>query len=140
MIIFIRNIPQNTTKIELEDFVEPALKRLLFRSGSIVKVEVLTLRNKLTNALQCHGLVYTDSEKTGRMAIKKLNMKLFNNRKVIVREYMLRSFHNDRRNHAELNDAIIQKRIKDRRAGSNLEAIKGQPFDIKAYDVAKVRL
>ncbi len=124
MILFIRNIPRDTRSSDLSDFVAPALTRLLFRSGSIIKVEILVLRDKRTQELQYHGLVHLDSEKTGKMVIKKLRGKPFKNKSVIVREYIHRSWHNDRRNHENVFTGIERRRSGDRRGGSNLEVVK----------------
>ncbi len=129
MIIIIRHIPRNTLIAELDEFVTPALKRFFFRSGSIVKTEILILRDIRTNKFQYHGLVHLDSQKTGQMVIKKLRGKRFKNRVTIVREYVNRSWHNDKRNYENTSDEIKQKRVGDRRGGSNLEVVKkGEPI------------
>ena len=126
MILFIRNIPGNCHLSDLHEFVAPVLKRSFpFRSGSILKSEILVIRDKHTNALEYHGLVYVDAEAAGQRAIKKLKGKRLKNKLVMVREFYHRSWHNDRRLiHKHLPDDIINKRIGDRRRGGKVEMIK----------------
>lgn len=127
MIIFIRGISESTKKSELFDFVSPALvNRLRLVNGKVIKAEILILQDRKTKLVEFHGLVTVDSEKAGRLAIKKLNGSLFKGKHVVVREYIERSWKNDRReNHAEKVDpplSISGRRRGDRRR--DMEVIK----------------
>lgn len=120
MIIFIRGISELTKKEELWDFVSPALvNKLRFINGKVIKTEILILQNRKTKLVEFHGLVTVNSEKAGRLAIKKLNGSLFKGKRVIAREYVVRSWKNDRRqNHADKVDSLLLrtgKRLCDRR-------------------------
>lgn len=44
-----------------------------------------------------HGLVHVDSEATGKQALHKLKGSLIKDVQVTFREYVLRDWHNDRR-------------------------------------------
>jgi len=127
MLIFIRNIPELTLTKDLVEFVTPALKGVLpLSSGKVVKAEILVLLDKHTKLMEYHGLVSVDSEKAGRKAIKKLNGARLNGKMVIVREYVTRSWHNDRRlNHANVADGMGKgMRRCDRRRGKDIEVIQ----------------
>ncbi|MEY4718308.1 MAG: hypothetical protein RL563_926 [Pseudomonadota bacterium] len=126
MLIFIRNIPESTLTRELVEFVAPALRSVVpLKSGKVLSAEILVLFDKRTRITEYHGLVDVDSEKAGRRAVRKLNGTRFHGRMVMVREYVTRSWHNDRRHdHAEAVDAFGKGMRKgDRRRGKALETI-----------------
>ena len=121
MILFIQNIPENTTETDIYDFVDPALKKLrIFRLGNIRKIDILAIVNKVSGSIQYASLVRVDSEKAAIIVIKKLNQKRFKNKVVKVRKYEIRTVHNDPRFRYP-TDEINDKRIADRRLVSNLE-------------------
>lgn len=127
MIIFIRAIPELTKKSDLLAFVSPRLvNKLRFINGRVLNIEILVLQDSKIKFVEYHGLVTVDSEKAGRLAIKKLNGTLFKGKRVIVREYVERSWKNDRReNHANKFDPpflATGKRRGDRRR--DLELVK----------------
>lgn len=127
MLIFIRNIPELTLTKDLVEFVTPALKGLLpLTSGKVVKAEILVLLDKRTKLTEYHGLVSVDSEKAGRKAIKKLNGTRLNGKMVVVREFVTRSWHNDRRHdHAQVVDSFGKGLRKgDRRRGKDLDVVE----------------
>lgn len=127
MIIFIRKIPSNTLPSELHDFVGLALKAgLFFRSGRILGSGILVIQNHDTQTAEYHGYLHVDLEYAGRRAIKKLNGKKFKNRMVIVREYKLRNWHNDRRQNESQSDGFPERRIKDRRRSNIIVTNKNQ--------------
>jgi hypothetical protein len=125
MIIIVKHIQANTHKNELLEYVAPVLKRSFpFKSGRIVKTEILALRDRRTDQYEYHGLIVIEPERSGRIALIKLKGKRFNNKLVIVKEYRNRDWHNDRRvKHVHNSAEIIQKRIGDRRRGNKLELI-----------------
>lgn len=117
MIIFIRRIPSNTTQNDLYHFVNPALKGGLFRkSGHIIHCDILIIRDHHTADIEYHGLVKIDLDDAAIRAIKKLKGKKLNNHPVIVREYVVRSAHNDRRQDFNTMKAHLNnQRAADRR-------------------------
>lgn len=127
MLIFIRRIPEMTQIADLAAFVNPALKRgLLISPGKIIKIKILGLHEKAITQYEFHGLVEVEPEKAGRRVIEKLNGKLLKGKRVIVGEYIQRSWHNDRRtNHAEIVDHIFQgRRLGDRRRRKEVEIVR----------------
>lgn len=110
MTLFIRGISEYTKKSDLWEFVAPELNnRLRLMHSKVVKSEILILQDKNTKSIEFHGLVHVNSERAGRHAIKKLNGKLFQGKRVAIREYIQRSWKNDRReNHAAIIDSLGQ--------------------------------
>lgn len=129
MIIFVRNIPVDSHPSELEHYVASVVKRrFFFRSGKVLKCEILVLRDRRTKALEFHGLVYLDSDRTGQRAIQKLKGKRFNSKLVTVREYQLRSWHNDRRLHqTQDTENFSEKRIAERRRRQRVNTLQNTP-------------
>jgi len=142
-VIFIRGVSAYTQKSDLVDFVSPALvNRLRFVNGKILEIEVLTLYDRKKKLIEFHGLVTVNSEKAGKLAIKKLHGSVFQGRRVVVREYIKRSWQNDRRhNHAEKFDSLFStegKRRGDRRR--DLEKIQSisHMFTARLHDSRKL--
>ena len=128
MLIFLRNIPSATHKSEITEHVESALKSgllgLFKKKNRILSVGIVHIVDKDTRADEYHGLVRIEPDSAARMVTKKLNRKPFKNRPIAVREYHMRSWHNDKRvtitsQHSPSNE----KRKFDRRR-KNLEITK----------------
>ena len=117
MIVFLRRIPADTNKNEITTFITPALKGGLFsKSGHISDIKILTLRDNRLNKVEHHGLVRIEPDSVAERVIKKLNLNPINGKNIVVREYILRNWHNDprlRRNHADT--AFPNRRKADRR-------------------------
>ncbi len=126
MIIFLRKIPADTRYQDIEDFIEPAMKGGIFKkSGRIVRIEILALRDTRLNAVEFHALVDIEPEKVGFRVLKYLKGKRFKDRLIIVRQYFNRSWHNDpRQNYQTVPASIMERRIADRRRGKHLEKIQ----------------
>ncbi len=108
MIIFVRNIPANSQISELQAFVASAVKRnFFFRSGRVLKSEILVMQDMRTKAYEFHGMVHVDSDLAGARAIQQLKGRRFKNKLVMVREYKFRSWHNDRRLNVDKMPNII---------------------------------
>lgn len=108
MILFLRNIPASCTKTDIINFVKPGLKSMfnLF-SGKILDIEILILHNPANKLTEYHGLVTVSSYRFGKRAIRALSGKFLKGSKIIVREYKIRSWHNDRRiDHSKNHDFI----------------------------------
>lgn len=126
MAIFIKNIPKDTHFTDIYHFVAPALHRHFpFKSGHVAKTEIFAILDKFTHEIEYHGLVLIEPEEADLRVIPKLNGKRFQNKLVVVKEYVNRDWHNDRRtNYAELPEDNINNRISDRRRGHQVELIK----------------
>lgn len=126
MVIIIKKIPEITYLRELYEHVAPALKRPFpFKSGQIVKTEILALHDKHnSNVNEFHGLVHIEPEQACRRAIQKLKSKRFKNKLVIVKEYSSRDYRNDKRiHHSNLTAELVDKRRHDRRRDYKIELI-----------------
>lgn len=96
MILFLRNIPAQTRIGDIAEFVAPAIRGGWFkRRGQIVKIEILALHDKQVNTYEFHGLVEITPDTVAMRAIKKLNGSFLNGKMITVREYRIRSWHND---------------------------------------------
>lgn len=139
MILIIKNIHPDTQISEIQEYVAPVLKRNFpFKSGKLMRAEILMLRDKRTKAMEFHGLVFIEPEKLGLRALIKLKGKRIHNKLVSVKEYVHRDWHNDRRvNHHNPSATMIQKRIGDRRRGQNIEIVKNPSTLFMAVNPAR---
>lgn len=132
MILFIPNIPANTKGAELYNFVDSALQSgIIFHSrlGKIAKLEELCIRDKATDHIEYHGLVYVDTYKAGSSAIKKLYGKIFDNTEIKVREYVTRMQENDRRlSQGETPPDILDRRLAERRRNASQKDVFKRNF------------
>lgn len=126
MNVFLRRIPANTKHSEISEFFTPVLKNGFFRkSGRILNIEILTLRDTRTGTIEFHGLVALDPEWAVHRALNELKERRLNGRYVLVRPYYHRSWYNDPRQHRDQPaSGFIEKRKGDRRRGKFLEIIK----------------
>ncbi|MGR9052725.1 MAG: hypothetical protein ACU84J_08765, partial [Gammaproteobacteria bacterium] len=87
-----------TKKYEITDFLKPALKGGLFtKRGQIDDIKIVELKDEANNIVEYHGLVRVEPDAAGERIIKKLNKKPIKGKHIIVREYVLRNWRNDRR-------------------------------------------
>ncbi len=98
MRIFIRKISTRTTRADLMRFVEGAVKSRfrmpLGTSAEVRACEIMEIYDLDLRTLEYHGLVEVFPDKAAEAAIRKLNGRLLNGRKVMVREYTHRSRYN----------------------------------------------
>ena len=83
-----------------------------------------------------------DSEAAGKQALRKLRGSSIKGVQVIFREYILRDWHNDRRETLSPRQfKISEKRQKDGRRGSNIEIIDtpSNICDIYAANLQKIK-
>jgi hypothetical protein len=122
MDIFIRRLPEGTTRRDIQDFVLPALKPRwrLFGSrtaGKLSKVAILRIHDSNTGTVEFHGLIRIEPAMEGLAVIHRLNGTLLKSKRVEVRKYYRRSAARDRRRlEGESLPAHIQEqRKRDRR-------------------------
>lgn len=126
MIVFIRNIPGDTLRNEIVDFVQPAIKGGLFRAkGEIKKIEMLALKDKNINLTEYHALVHIEPDAVALRAIRKLHGQRFRNKLVTVRQYFFRNRKNDRRLRLKAVSAEIKEKRKNPDRRRDLEVIEG---------------
>jgi hypothetical protein len=127
MIVFLRNLPDDTTRQEIIDFVTPALKGGLFRArGLVTSLDILAIRDNSTRLMEYHGLVHVEPDEAGLRLIRKLHGRLFKGRRMTVREYVMRSWKNDRRGGpASPVPVAVERRIGPiRRANLKIQTLK----------------
>ena len=98
MLIFLANIPKNTTKRDIIDFLNPVIKNGLFpKKGIIESLEILIYEDSNSTTSPHFGLVRIEPDSAANRAIKKLNKTPLKGKRITVREYCVRSWRNDPR-------------------------------------------
>jgi len=122
MLVLFKNIPPNTKKKDLLAIVEPAIKRhgffyrLFSLPGAVVDIAFLNLFDNDNNMVNFHAVVMIMPDDIAVAAIKQLDRKVVNGRRVTVREFHIRSEKNDpRRNHEPPPPNLLNQRLGDRR-------------------------
>lgn len=122
MDIFIRRLPNSTTRLDLMQFVSAALKPkwylLQFSPlGKLTHCDICRIDDTGNGQVEYHGLARIDPPSAGLEVINRLNGEYFKNKKVEVRKFFRRSTKRDRRHVAEneLPQGSFEKRKKDRR-------------------------
>ena len=126
MVIIIPKIPSTVTVDVLSEFVENALVKFwFFTYGDITKIDIVAQCDTRTGMAEYHGLVYLSSEEACQVVISRLNRKKLLARPVVVREYVVRSWQNDRRsNHViGMDNPSFGNRVGDRRRTAYLEKL-----------------
>lgn len=124
MIVFLRRIPGKTKTSDIIAFIEPALKRGWFaKKGVIDKVKVLQLKDTGTKISEYHGLVTITPDAVAERVIKRLNRKLFLGKRIAVREFQRRDWHNDPRMNQEYMPLSNTNRRDGDRRRSYMEAV-----------------
>ncbi|MGR9044994.1 MAG: hypothetical protein ACU83N_06850 [Gammaproteobacteria bacterium] len=116
MVVFLRYIPADTNKYDIEAFIEPALKGIPFaRKGYICDIKIIALRSRQSTLAEYYGLVRIEPESAAKRVIKLLNMKKMCGQEIAVKEYRLRNWHHDRRIKGHSDITISNRRKVDRR-------------------------
>jgi hypothetical protein len=124
MIIILRKIPPETLYQDIIDFVEPALNAKWFsKEGFIEEVKILIIKDNNKETVEHHGLIRINPDSSARKAIKLLNRKSILDKRISVREYQYRSWHNDPRGNLNKRLGKILHRRKGSRRRPNLESI-----------------
>lgn len=101
MIIFLKNIPPETHKYEIANFINRVINDCflgkVYTKISIEDIETFTIQEVDSQALEKHGLVRVFPKEVGKRIIKRLNGTFFKQRCITVREYFNRSADNDLR-------------------------------------------
>ncbi|MGZ8095986.1 MAG: RNA recognition motif domain-containing protein [Methylosarcina sp.] len=141
MIIFIRNIPKDTLRSEIIEFIRPALKGGFFnKQGRIRDIEILTLKNKDINLIEYHALVTVEPESSGIRVIKKLHGQRFKEKHTAVRQYFTRRWQNDKR----MQDFHVTAGFKEKRHNAtrrrNMEIVLDNFIDYSSQKTFSRRL
>jgi len=122
MDIFVRGIPDATTRLDLLRFVSSALKpkwsQLQFAPlGEIKACEIFQINNQDNGLEEFHGLVRIEPASAALAAIERLNGECINSKQVLVRKFYHRATGQNRRDERETANApvMMEKRDIDRR-------------------------
>lgn len=126
MLVFLRQIPAHTRIHDITDFIEPALKKGVFnlfgKQGYVEDIKIVTLKDSDLKTTEHHALVTILPDSAAELAIKRLNRKPFKGKRIAVREYVNRSWQNDKRaENRGLPADASNSREKDRRVGARRE-------------------
>jgi class 3 adenylate cyclase len=119
--VILKYIPRNTTYRQILQFVKPALEGGMFsKSGMIERILVLVRKDRLSDIMEFHAILYIQPAETAKKAIDKLHRKQLNNHYIAVAEYIERSIHNSRNNIHTKAEHPEGKRVTDRRDTNKL--------------------
>ncbi|MCP3665065.1 MAG: RNA-binding protein [Gammaproteobacteria bacterium] len=122
MWVFIRYIPEKTSRKELNDFIHKGLRSGWMRlpmniRGTVKRCEIMRIDDKDGKTTEFHGMVEIEPAKSGMKAIQRLDGNLLHGKPVIVRKYIHRSPHRDHRQTYTnmLDRGMVENRHNDRR-------------------------
>lgn len=138
MIIFLRNIPTDTKKYEIADFISPVLNDCFLDKStstiSIEDVEILSILDVNSNNIEKHGLVRVFPNEVANRLIKRLDGALFKHKRIAVREYVNRSASKDPRNEENKDTTnYTNRRIADRRRKPLMNSWQKNPILVQNY-------
>jgi hypothetical protein len=114
MIIFLRNIPPETKKHEIASFINRVSNNHFMIAA--MDIEILSIQDSNSKTLETHGLVRINPKEEGKKAIKMIDGAIFKGTRITVREYVIRSEHNDPRKNCQINNIDFkERRCSDRR-------------------------
>jgi class 3 adenylate cyclase len=114
--VILKHIPQDTTHKQILQFVKPALKGGIFsKSGTLERISVLAQKDKLSDIMEFHAILYIQPEEVAKRIINKLHRKQLNGRYVAVAEYIERSIYDGRKNVHNDDEYLEDDHIADRR-------------------------
>jgi len=111
MIVFFRNIPEDTCRRDIAEFLGPALAGGFFKAkGEIVSIGLLLARDKALNLAEYHAIVNIQPDAVALRVIKKLHGQPFRGKRIALREYVVRDWRNDRRSIPSKAGEVAQER------------------------------
>ncbi|PLY11967.1 MAG: hypothetical protein C0631_17780 [Sedimenticola sp.] len=125
MDIFIRNLPESVTRLDLINFIEKGLKPRwsLFGSnnGRMLKCQIFVVTNMHTRASEFHALAKVEPSSAANSLIAKLNGSLLKGKPMTVRKFMRRSIlRNRRRQSLEIKPERTENQRRTDRRRSNI--------------------
>lgn len=98
VIVLFKNIPDNSYHNDISALVEPVLKGgLLSKRGTLNSVEIIALKEENSDELEFQALANIEPDTVAHRVIRKLHGLYIRGRRIVVREYFLRSWKNDKR-------------------------------------------
>jgi class 3 adenylate cyclase len=94
--IILKYIPKNTTRRQILQFVKPILNGGLFgKSGTVERISVLVQKEKQSDTVMFHAILYVQPDLVAKRVINKLNRTQLNGHYVAITEFVERSIHNN---------------------------------------------
>jgi hypothetical protein len=116
MFIILKHLNSGVTVDTLERFVKPVLKGGLFRKSAELKaIQITALVDKQGMVVERHGLIRIAPDSEKPRLIKALNDKCIGGSALLVDEYVIRHWSNDRRSAKPFADSNPNRRSSDRR-------------------------
>lgn len=120
MIFFVRNVPANVSR---RQFAQSAQKSLMPRlripflgAATVVKVEILSIQERVTGVAERHGLVWVNAKGSKENLTKRFDRLRIGGRMFAVHLYVKRGGQKDRRrNGYDGRDLHLDRRGDDRR-------------------------
>lgn len=140
MIIILKRIPENTSDHHIEYFFSPALKGGLFKTaGYIEDISFWEYQIVDTHAIEYYALVKIEPDVVGQRVIKQLNKKLLNGKYIVIQEYHVRHWSNERR----VFTSVVSRGKDERRKGERRRNIikterkdsKTKHSSVSSYDI-----
>jgi hypothetical protein len=115
--IILKYIPKNTTNGQILQFIKPALKGGLFsKSGTIERISVLVQKDRLSDTMMYHAILYVQPDQAAKRIISKLDGKPLNGHPIAVKEYVERCIHHK----IAMDDLMERKHVSERRNSAKL--------------------
>ncbi|WP_260291730.1 RNA-binding protein [Sedimenticola hydrogenitrophicus] len=121
MDIFIRRLPNATTRLDLMQFITSALNPkwylLQFSPlGTLRHCDICRIEDPKLGQVEYHGIAHVTPASAALSLIHRLDGEIFKNKRVEVRKFFRRSIHRDRRDRSSTApDALHEQRKQDRR-------------------------
>jgi len=132
VIIILEKIGPKTNVNDIRKFIAPALKGHFFqKSGRIGYIKIEILKDSMNGAVDYYALVLVNSDVVAQRIIKRKNRGLLVGRRIKVRQFFVRSWHNDPRDKGEQkSEGIVDMRKGERRVNA-LKEVRVQAQQIK---------
>ncbi len=123
MNILFKNIPIGTTGSELADFVMSEFNantdELTKLRLSVCCIEILERQDPFCHPIEQYGIVRVSPSCIAKKVIRQFDGSFFDQLKITVRQYFIRSTVNDPRlNLIDTPEVFLEKRVQDRREHS----------------------
>ncbi len=123
MNILFKNIPIGITGYDLAEFIKSEFNRDIAENMtlaiSIGSIEMMERQDHFCHLTEQCGIVRISPPDLAKSVIRQLDGRFFNQFKISVREYFIRSGINDPRlNLIDTPEVFMEKRVKDRREHS----------------------
>ena len=127
MQIILRNTLSNTSFNDISSFIRSSYDKgflsFLRPTGQIKEISIVSQKANSDNKLAYHSLVKLEPDIVAERTITLLNKTRFKGRRILLREFINRSWHNDRRKQALSGFDCEMDRRRTERRHNNLETV-----------------